>query len=376
MMDKLQLGIGALLVAGAATVLVIQHQAQLRLNEENQALRRQIAQLQSEREKHTPRLAAPPRQMTSRPRVPVAEELRATNLLDHFPTDARPIKLTREQVEAYLKSNGRNAATLLIAFRASDEPALLQEAMEKFPNDPRVDFAAAFRPSSSPEEQRRWLNAFEQSAPDNALANYLSALNYFGAGQAAQAVQELTAASGKPQFQNYARESMQGDVEAFLASGYSVADAKVFGSQQTHEAPMAGALIELGQDMVGLANTYQQSGDPASAQAALRMAVNLGQRLNAPDEPFTVSQLQGIIIERSALNAMDPASPLGDAGQTVQDQINQVEQQRAALRELNDQFSSVRSTMSDQDWINYKDRERAFGQAAAVQWAISKYGRR
>ena len=42
-------------------------------------------------------------------------------------------------------------------------------------------------------EQPLWLDAFKQSAPDNALANYLWAHNYYKAGQTDQAVQELVA---------------------------------------------------------------------------------------------------------------------------------------------------------------------------------------
>jgi hypothetical protein len=81
-----------------------------------------------------------------------------------------------------------------------------------------------------------------------------------------------------------------------------------------------------------------------------------------------------MIIERTAFNAMDSASPFGEAGQTVQDQIDQLAQQRTALMELGNQFGSVQSMMTDQDWVNYRDREWAFGQTAAQQWAISKYG--
>ncbi len=372
-MTNLQKGISTALIAGLATTLVIQHQAQVKLGAENQALRRQIAQLQSEPERPKPRLAKPPLGIAARLAVPVAEP-RATNLTDRFSNIRGPVKLSREQVEAYLKSYGRNAATLLTAFRASDDPALLQEAMEKFPHDPGVDFAAIFKPGASPEEQRRWLDAFEQSAPDNSLANYLSALNYFQSGQTDQAVQELSAASGKPQFQNYAQASAQSDVEAYLAAGFSVADAKVFGPALNPQTPMNSALGQLGQDMVALANGYQQSEDPISAQAAFQMTVNLGRLLDTPDEPSTVGKLVGMNIERTAFNAMDPAGPYGEAGQTVQDQIDQLAQQRTALMELGNQFGSVASQMSDQDWINYRDRERAFGQTAAQQWAISKYG--
>jgi RNA polymerase sigma factor (sigma-70 family) len=372
-MTKIQFGLAAMIVAGAATTLVIQRQTQFKLDEENQALRKQVARLQSEQEVHKPRLARAPRQIAARPAMPAAD-VQATNMFERLSKQSAPVKLTREQVEAYLKANGRNAATLLAAFRASDDPALLQEAMDKFPNDPRVDLAAIFKSGSTPEEQRQWLNNFEQSAPNNSLANYLSALNYFQSGQTDQAAQELSAAAGKSQFQNYALESWQGDVEAYLAAGYSMADAKVFGPTINPQTPIYSALKELGLDMVGLANGYQQAGDPASAQSAFQMTINLGQNLDAPNAATTVTQLVGMNIERIALNAMDPASPYGDSGQTVQDQLNQLTQQRAALMDIGNQFNALAPMMSDQDWINYRDRDSALGQLAAEQWAISKFG--
>ena len=55
-------------------------------------------------------------------------------------------KLTREQVEAYLKTNGRDAASLLAAFRTSGDHALLKEAMEKFPKGSPGRFRGRHRP--------------------------------------------------------------------------------------------------------------------------------------------------------------------------------------------------------------------------------------
>ena len=89
-----------------------------------------------------------------------------------------PPKLTTEQVEAYLKENGRKASTLLAAYRTSGYSALLKEAMQNYGNYPQVAFEAIFNGDLSPEQRRQWLNTFEQTAPDNALANYLSARDY------------------------------------------------------------------------------------------------------------------------------------------------------------------------------------------------------
>jgi RNA polymerase sigma factor (sigma-70 family) len=57
-MTKLKLGISALVIAGAATAFVLQHQMQIKLREENESLRQQMAQLQTDNESLSNRLAA------------------------------------------------------------------------------------------------------------------------------------------------------------------------------------------------------------------------------------------------------------------------------------------------------------------------------
>ena len=376
-MTKLKLGLSALVVAGATTALVVQHQAQIKLREENQSLRQQMAKLQTENErfsKHpfTPRLPAPPMHVTVSTNA-MGEDLQSTNLYARF-KDKAP-KLTAGQVEAYLKANGRKASSLLAAYRTSGAPALLKEAMEKYPNDPQVAFEAVFDKDLSLEQQRQWLNTFEKSAPDNALANYLSALNYFNSGQMDQGVQELAAASGK-KLQDYTLDRILDDEEAYLSAGYSAAEAESISSEWI-TLPQLAPMKRLGQNLVDLANAYSQSGDQASAQAALQMAMNLGQRYaDASASAALVSQLVGMAVERMALSAMDPNSPFGGNGQTVQDQLDQIVQQKAAFNELWKQAEPLMPTMSAQDWISYTDRRKIFGEVAALQWVVSKYGQK
>jgi len=380
---KTQTAVVSIVVAVAATYSVVQYQAQSNLRRQNALLQQQITQLQSDkanllrnfaRAENMAHLSAPPTQYAVLPGTPspapASRNLEATNLIAKLLKDGKPPVLTHEQVEAYLKANGRNAANLLAAFQASGDPVLLQEAMKKYPNDPQVDFRAALDKELSLEQQRQWLNAFEQSAPDNALANYLSAWNYFQSGQNDQAVQELNAAAGKSQFQDYFQDAQENLEEAYLAAGYSVADAEEIGPAQI-QLPQLTALKQLGQNMVSLADSYQQSGDPSSAQAALQMAVNLGQNLK---DPFLISTLVGIAIENNAFSAMGQNTPYGSAGQTVQDQLNLLAQQKTALTGFNDQFnSSVAPVMSEPDWVSYEQRRTVFGETAAQQWAIGKY---
>jgi hypothetical protein len=142
--------------------------------------------------------------------------------------------------------------------------------------------------------------------------------------------------------------------------------------------PQLNRLRLLNQELVPLANSYRQAGDEASAQAALQMGVTLGQRLDVdgPAGQTALNNLVGIAIQGFALRAMNPNSPYGDNGQTVQDRINQLTQRIAASYELTKQGDSLWQTMSDQDWISYTDRMRVFGEQAAMRWLISKYSQK
>jgi RNA polymerase sigma factor (sigma-70 family) len=381
-MTNLKLGtICAVLVAGVATDLLIRRHWQLGFERENQSLVQRIAQLQSENETLSNNLALAKRAPALRlpiaaaqiPQAPV-DDLQSTNLYARL-KDKSP-KLTAEQAEAYLKANGRNAASLLAAFRTTDDPALLEEAKQKYPNDPQVAFEAAFKKEATPEERRQWLDALKISAPNNALANYLSAQEYFKGGQNDRAVEELVAASGKSQFHDYTQERMQDDEEAYLTSGYSVAEAKTVSSMQLL-LPQLAEMKQLCLNTVELANSYRQAGDEVSAQSALQMAVNLGTRYgnDAPGEPV-INQLVGNAVQRIALGKMDPSSPFGGDGQTVQNQLDQLNKQNAEIREMSQKVESLLPMMSEQDWINYKDRWRVFGEDAAFRWVLGKFGQK
>ncbi len=380
-MTKLQVAIGTTAIALLTASLVLQHQRQNELRRDNDSLRKQVTQLNSDKESlsarltrsaaFAPRLPAPAVQAVSSD--PTVSTMQSTNLYDRMKD--KDLKLTAEQVASYLKTNNRSASSLLAAYRTSKDPELLAEAMRNFPNDPQVAFEAALRKDATPDERRQWIDALEKSDPDNALGNYLSALEYFKAGQSDQAIQQMLAANGKS-FQDYTSERYQDDTEAYLAAGYSSADAKMASGLQLL-LPQLQQVKDLGHDLVDLANSYQQQGDPASAQSAIQMAINLGQRYGetSPGEP-AISQLVGLALETIALKNMDPNTQYGNNGQTVQDYLNQIQQQKTALQDRSTQVESIAPTLTEQDWIIYRDRWLMFGEQNAEQWVISKYGQK
>jgi hypothetical protein len=324
-------------------------------------------------------------------KAPAAEaqpdDSQPTNLLARLLKDGGALTLRREQVEPYLQASHRSAESLLAAFRVTDDPALLREALEQHPTDPQVNFAAYFalKNEMSPEERRQRLEAFKQSAPDNALASYLSAQDHFQSGQSDLAVQDLIRAAGQGRFQDYSSGFIQNIEEAYRAAGYSEGEAKAAAAYAL-PLPQLAELRRLGQNLGELSNLYRQAGDEASAQAALQMGVALGRQVAEPSgSNYLVHDLVGLGIERQILERMDPANPYDTAGHTVQDRLNELAQRREDIRELQgavdpdgrwDSLAGVLQSLSEPDLISFFDRIKVSGEMEALRWARNRLGGR
>jgi hypothetical protein len=333
-----------------------------------------------------PRLPAPPMPPVASFAETQPDETPSTNLLAWLLEDRHTLKLSLEQVESYLRSNQRSAESLLAAFRVTADPRFLREAVDRYPQDPQVNFVAALaalnNTESSPEQNRQRLEAFKASAPDNALANYLAALEYLRAGQTDQAVEELMAASGKAKVQDYSAAFTQSLEEAYRAAGYSEAEAKAAAGLQWSQTLFV-QLRSLLHSLADLASAYRQAGDEGSAQAALRIGAILGQQVaDQSPQPFLISDMVGRAIEMAALAGMgdgrpglDPASPYDNAGRTVKDRLDQLQQRAAAQKILKTQAPDLLPALSEQDLISFFDRKKIFGETEALQWALNKLGK-
>lgn len=372
-----------LVVIGGVVGFVALQRREAKLHEEMQSLCQRLAQLQEANQTlskqltlaqraRAPRLSVPTRPINLPTSAAAREDLPTTNLYDRFKAQAP--KLSVEQLGAYLKANGRSAVSLLAAYRTSGDPALLREAMEKYPQEPQVAFEAAMGKDVPPDQRRAWLQALQQAAPENALPSYLLARDYLQAGQMDQALQALTAAYTKPQFQDYTLERVQNDQEVYLSAGYSPPEAERIALSWL-ELPQLAQLKNLGVSLVALANNYQQSGDADSAQAALQMTLHLGERYaDGPPEAALISQLVGLAVERMALGAMDPNSPFPGTGQTAQERLAQLAQQTTTIRDLAQRAEPLLPTLSDQEVALYQQRRLLFGEIEAMRWLVAKYG--
>ena len=294
---------------------------------------------------------------------PVAES-RLTRLL-RGESEERP---TREQMEPYLQENRRSAESLLGAFMVTRDVGLLKEAAEKFPNDPGVQFLVATDSKSTPEERSRALEAFKRAAPDNALGNYLAACDHFKAGRIDEAVKELLQAASKPKMRDFSMEFVQNREEAFLAAGWSLAEAKAEGMMGL-VLPYASHLKEVGVQIAELAKQYQQSGDAVSAQNLSRMGLAFGQQVQTQLGPqILLEELVGIAIQRKLLDCLDPSWTFDASGQTVQDRLEELKQRRETIGKSAEQSESLLEQLNERDAITYFDRLKLHGELDAIRW--------
>ena len=334
-----------------------------------------------------PRLPAPRLPVVPPPAESAVEGVPTTNLIARWMNGDLP-RLSAEQLEPYLQKYHRSAESLWGAFAATGDRAFLREALEKNPNDPRLNLTAYFqgdawvaehsaeghdRNQPASAERRQLLDAFAKAAPDNALPNYLAALDYFKSGQSDQAVEQLVAASQKSNFQDYSLDYIQNAEEAYRAAGWSEAQAKAVASAQL-PLPHLAELRDTGSKLVELATLYRQAGDEASAQAAEQIGLGLGQRLTESEQLTIIQELVGIAIERKVLGTMDPNNVLAGTGETVQSRLDAFKERQKAIKVLAG-ASDILPTLSEPDLASYFDRLKLFGETAAADWLLKTHGK-
>jgi hypothetical protein len=285
-------------------------------------------------------------------------------------------KIPREKVEEWLAKHNRNAMSLLAAFRALHDTNYLNEAATNFPNDPQVEWTILAR-KAFPEDRRQWLDRFKASSPSNALANYLSAQDYLKNGQPDAAVQELLAASGKPQFNGYETESRLDEEELCLASGKS--------PLESTEIAMAGVtgdfvhgLVTLNTLANGIGDLEKQSlnsGDNDSAANLAQMGMTLAEQLNSGDSgKYLVNQLVGFAAESIVLRQLDANTSYDFLNGKTPDQVlGEMKQQRASLNQLARSFDAIQSDMTESERVNFTERMKIYGEADAMRWAVQQH---
>ncbi|HWH71245.1 MAG TPA: RNA polymerase sigma factor [Candidatus Sulfotelmatobacter sp.] len=375
-MTKLQAAvIGGIVVAAVVMPWVIHQQAKLR--QENLALRQQIAHLKADNEDFSNqagqlKISSPPRP-TPDEGTASATQTRALTSYEQVEAflAAHGRELPREQIEAYLRQNHRNLESLLAAFQVSRDSAYLREAVTNFPQAPAVQFTV-IASQVFPEEQRRWIDAFKTASPDNALPWYFSALEYFNAKQPDQAIQELTQATRRQLYVDYAAQTGQAVEEMYAVAGWPALAAKaVAPGTASSSVSCLNVLKALANETVQAQQQYLSRSDAGSANSMASMGIALSDQLRRASAP--IDALVGIAIEKKILAQLDPARDYDFLGRPVSEVLAEMERQKQSIRETLQIRDQVRPTLNESELNNYWEREKLYGETHALQWLQSKH---
>jgi hypothetical protein len=304
--------------------------------------------------------------------VPETQELAAVDFDWHqvLTNHVVPPKLPREEVEKYLERNRRSAASLLAAYGALRDTNYLWEAATNFPNDSRVQLSV-LRRDLFPEERRKWLDLFKVSSPENPLANYLSARDYFQSGQSDLALSEWLQAAAKPAFKDYAMEFKLDEEELNLDAGRASLQAKLSSNAWAEDLlPQLASLKALAQDVAAMQKQYLDTGDSTSAENLARAGLALANDLRASDvDGVLIKQLVGNAIEAIVLSPFDPNVNYDFIdGKSPQQRLAELGELKGTIRGLTQATRDALPTMTEAELLSYMERQRLYGEAEAMRW--------
>lgn len=287
-----------------------------------------------------------------------------SNVFERLASGELDLSLNSEQVAEYLRQYGTNVETLL----ATQMKDYIRLAAEMFPDDPRVQYAVLTR-ELFPEARREWLDRFKSSAPENAMADYLSAREYLKAGDREKGLADLANAMTKPGFNDYSAEQLQNMEESHLSAGRSVAEAKA-ASFCHFLLPQLQMLRGLGQDVQKMQQEYVAAGDSASAAMLAQYTQPLAQQLMSGEGSRSlINQLVGAAIERGVLKEL-PADSQPDflGGLTVQQRLDALTEFRNSVRPLTPLAEQLLQRGNEMEIVSYFDRMKSQGEYKALLW--------
>lgn len=281
--------------------------------------------------------------------------------------EVEPKLLSAEDLERWRHSSPTNAAEWLAARQLGGGVEVLKEALERFPNDPRVLVAASVF-DDDPQARRERLDRLKAIDPENALANYLSARDHLQAGRVDEALADLQAASGKSGYADYTRNAMEAAQALLLDVGRSPAEATVLGLSTTL-LPHLAQLKNLAVEMNSLQKQYTAAGDTAAAQTmahwGLQMAGHLG---DGEGGSLLIQQLVGQAVQQIVLRDLPGDSRPEFLDGTIQSHLDALSARRSEFKELGQRTESWSRTASAADLEIYFQRLYQEGELSAIAW--------
>lgn len=276
--------------------------------------------------------------------------------------------------EKWLASRGRDAASLVAAWDITGEESLLDEAAEKFPNDPRVCMAMIARLRDSAEAAMPWIERLIAAEPLNPEGQYLKAWALRKQGDKAAAMEALRTALTMPtKRDSHLRDRILTVREAALASGAGIREAATIAlSGPLQKAP----LYQIASTPILIAHELKAAKAAGDQERVLELAgLGLASVARINEEPWLIGDLVSRTMEKSILSELPPETEIGSNGETagqLLEAANARHEETGEFMKQADRFESIRAEASDAVISEYTDRHLLHGERAAMQWLLEQ----
>ncbi len=284
--------------------------------------------------------------------------------------DGEIAKLTPEQIERYVESCGRDASSLIAAaMLGEDRDEWLDEAAERFPDDPEVA-AAMLLHRGGKAEAGEWIGRLKENDPGNSLGYLFAAKSALDGGNLDEALEEL-AALESTRLNDY-RESWQSDFTgAYRSAGYQGMEAEWLGMFQvpvlTSEVSRLSAGI--GEAMIAAEGRGDRATAEALGRSGMMAAALVGGR---GDRDLLINQLISVSMERKLLNQLDAFEFVPGDERLVLERLAEMDEQIDRIKVTIRSHSELLPTLTESELRQYTRRLRTDGELKAMEWMVAQ----
>ena len=273
--------------------------------------------------------------------------------------------LTDEQVARFLADSHRNPEALLTVSRLKEDLSLLREAAASFPNHALVQLDLALR-GATPDEKQQALEAFRKLAPDDALGDYLAALDHCERGQQAETLKDLAGVESHPGFGVRSPGQIQCAEDLYRSAGYGLLEAKaaaLLGQPRTQTV----MLNMLSGKLAILHQQYIAAGDDESARTVFQMGLSLSRRLRGESRSLT-DYFVGNFMESRFLKQVPEDATLPGSRQTAAARLDALTAEGLEISDLAKQSLRTLGDMSEREVLSYLKHLDQEGELKALRW--------
>jgi len=279
-------------------------------------------------------------------------------------------KLTPEQIERYVESCGRDALSLIVAAMLSeDRDEWLDEAAERFPDDPGVAAAMILHRGGN-AEAGEWIVRLKENDPGNSLGYLLAAKSALDGGNLDEALEEF-AALESTRLNDYRDSWQSGFTDAYRSAGYQGMEAEWLGMFQvpvlTSEVSRLSSGI--GEAMIAAEGRGDRATAEALGRAGMKAAALVGGR---GERDLLINQLISVSMERKLLNQLDAFEFVPGDERLVLERLAEMDERIDRIKVTIQSHSELLPTLTEPELRQYTRRLRTDGELKAMEWLVAQ----